>query len=120
MSYEPTETELKQLIEQWSAKLPITELIALCASADIPAGPVWDLKQAAESGHALARGIFSHVSHPTFGTLRYPPQPARFSAVEPAPPQREPLLGEHTREVLRERLGLGATELDELGREGAI
>ena len=100
--------------------LPVEDLIAQCGKADIPAGPVWDLKQAAGSEHANARSLFSRVAHPAFGTLNYPPQPARFSALAAPTPAREPLLGEHTREVLRERLALADAELDQLARDGAI
>jgi len=114
------EAELKALIEQWSTGLPVEDLIAQCGKADIPAGPVWDLKQAAGSEHANARSLFSRVAHPAFGTLNYPPQPARFSALAAPTPAREPLLGEHTREVLRERLALADAELDQLARDGAI
>jgi len=98
---------LKELIEQWSAGLTTEECVASCAKADIPAGPVWDLKQAATSEHAMARTLVNHAPHPAFGTQN-------------DVAQREPLLGEHTREVLRDRLGIREDELDSLRREGAI
>jgi CoA:oxalate CoA-transferase len=114
------EPELKRLIEQWSSRLSVEELLTRCAKADIPAGPVWNLKQAAQSEHAVARALFHRVAHPAFGALEYPPQPARFSGLDGAAAAREPLLGEHTRELLREHLGLGDAELDELARDKAI
>ena len=114
------QTELKALIERWSSSLSVQELLTRCGQADIPAGPVWDLKQAAESEHSIARRLFSRVAHPQFGELQYPPQPARFSGTDSVAAAREPSLGEHTRAVLRDRLGLSDTDLDELARDSAI
>jgi CoA:oxalate CoA-transferase len=114
------QAELKALIEHWSGRLSVQELLVECANADIPAGPVWDLKQAAGSEHSIARQLLKRVPHPAFGTLQYPPQPARFSGTDSAAAAREPSLGEHTRTVLRDRLGLSDAELDELARDSAI
>ncbi|MGB7543234.1 MAG: hypothetical protein WBM28_14620 [Burkholderiales bacterium] len=46
-------------------------------------------------------------------------QPARFSLQREAAPSCEPLLGEHTAEVLR-GLGIDGQELEALERDGAI
>src|SRR5439155_2070714 len=108
------EQVLKDEIESWSRELSLEECVAACAQAEIPAGPVWDLQQAARSEHASSRGLLSRVPHPAFGTLELASQPARFSSGPQAAPAREPLLGEHTREVLRERLGLSDAEIEGL------
>jgi CoA:oxalate CoA-transferase len=111
---------LKAQIEGWSCRLGVDECVAACAQADIPAGPVWDLKQAARSAHATARGLLTPVPHPVFGTLELVAQPARFSSSGKASAGREPLLGEHTAEVLRQHLGLDEGDLEALRRDGAL
>ena len=113
------EPELKAFIEKWTAILSIDECVATLGKADIPAGPVWDLQQAARSEHALARRLLNRVAHPVIGELELVSQPARFSPQGEAAPSREPLLGEHTAEVLR-GLGVDEQELEALRREGAI
>ena len=112
------EPQLKPAIEVWTGMHTVQECVAICSAADIPAGPVWDLQQAATSEHALARGLVNEIKHPVFGSIGMIGQPARFSAAAPAP-SREPRLGEHTAEVLRS-LGVQESELDALKRDGAV
>jgi crotonobetainyl-CoA:carnitine CoA-transferase CaiB-like acyl-CoA transferase len=42
------------------------------------------------------------VDHPSLGRLRMPGPPVKMSETPPRVSRRAPLLGEHTREVLRE------------------
>jgi CoA:oxalate CoA-transferase len=111
---------LKQRIESWTAGLTADEVVSACQAQGIPAGPVWDLKQAFESAQAKARNAVTAIPHHAFGTLALARQPAKFSAHEPVDAAREPLLGEHTDEVLRGLLGLDAQEIGALRAAGAI
>jgi CoA:oxalate CoA-transferase len=113
------EAELKAAIERWSGVLPLEQCVAACGRADIPAGPVWDLKQATASEHSIARAVLEPVAHPVFGQLGMVAQPARFSSQGRSPAMREPLLGEHTAEVLQ-GLGVNQQALDAMKRDGAI
>ena len=114
------EAALRAAIEAWSGALEAEEVVARCHAAQIPAGPVWDLAQAAASAQAAARGLLHSVPHPAFGELKLAPQPAKFSRSARAEPTREPALGEHTGEVLEELLGLNAEEIEALRSAGAI
>jgi CoA:oxalate CoA-transferase len=113
------EAELKAIIEAWSRPLATEAAVAACHAAEIPAGPVWDLAQAAGSDQSAARALLERVAHPAFGALDLVRQPAKFAGAGAPAPLREPRLGEHTDEVLA-RLGLGADELARLRAEGAI
>ena len=114
------ETALRAAIEAWSAALDVDEVVARCHAAEIPAGPVWDLAQAVGSAQTAARGLLRSVAHPVFGELKLAPQPAKFSRSANAEPVREPLLGEHTAEILSTLLGLDEAEMEVLRREGAL
>jgi crotonobetainyl-CoA:carnitine CoA-transferase CaiB-like acyl-CoA transferase len=66
-----------------------------------------------------ARGYFVAVEHPELGRqFLYPGAPYQFSATPWRLYRRPPLLGEHTREVLTEELGIGGEELEILHAEG--
>jgi crotonobetainyl-CoA:carnitine CoA-transferase CaiB-like acyl-CoA transferase len=65
------------------------------------------------------RGIMQTMKHPTAGPFKMPGWPVRFGGrtpeVKPAP-----LLGQHTKEVLGDWLGLGADEIEQLGKDGVV
>jgi formyl-CoA transferase len=71
-------------------------------AAGIPCGPINDYAEALADPHILARGMVVDVDHPTLGRVRTLGAPVKMSATPPAARGRAPLLGEHTREVLRE------------------
>lgn len=114
------ESALRAAIEAWSGTLDVDDVVARCHAAELPAGPVWDLAQAAGSAQAAARGLLRSVPHPVFGDLTVVPQPAKFSRSPAVAPVREPSLGEHTGEILEGLLGLTREEVEALRSAGAI
>ena len=114
------EAALRAEIEAWTQKLTVADAVARCHAAEVPAGPVWDLAQAAASAQTTERGLLHSVTHPAFGELPVAMQPARFRNAAPVEPVREPLLGEHTAQVLQDLLGMSAAERDALRRSGAL
>jgi crotonobetainyl-CoA:carnitine CoA-transferase CaiB-like acyl-CoA transferase len=58
--------------------------------------------------------------HPTLGPGRYVGNPIHLSGARRGSLRPPPLLGEHTDEVLRERLALAPGAIDELRRAGVI
>jgi 2-methylfumaryl-CoA isomerase len=67
-----------------------------------------------------ANPMFADIEQPGIGTYLMPGSPLDFAAVERAAPERAPLLGEHTDEVLSELLGLSGTEIGRLHDAGVI
>jgi crotonobetainyl-CoA:carnitine CoA-transferase CaiB-like acyl-CoA transferase len=67
-----------------------------------------------------ARGGFVPQDRPGVGVKHYPNQPYTFRNAPAPPTRRTPLLGEHTAEVLRERLDLNDDELAALERDDVI
>jgi CoA:oxalate CoA-transferase len=112
--------DLKEAIESWTRNQATADAVRLLQAHGIPAGPVWDLKNAYGSQQAGLRGVLAPVAHAEIASLAMAPQPAKFSAAANVPPVREPRLGEHTDKVLGELLGLGADELDSLRAAGAL
>ena len=112
--------ELRDAIEAWTRGRSTDEAVAALRARDIPAGPVWDLAQAVGSDQAAARELVREVPHPAFGSLGVLPQPAKFQREPAGTVTREPLLGEHTGEVLGTLLGLGAAEIERLRADGVV
>jgi crotonobetainyl-CoA:carnitine CoA-transferase CaiB-like acyl-CoA transferase len=80
------------------------EWMAVLDEYDIPASPVNDLPAVFSDPQVLARGLVQTYDHPTLGPIRYTPSPMQFSAWD-RPNATAPMLGQHSRAVLRERLG---------------
>ncbi len=74
-----------------------------------------------ESPHLKARGYWQELYHPEFNrNLTYPGFYFLSDKTSHMPRYRAPLLGEHNLEVYRDKLGLSATEIDQLKREAVI
>jgi len=64
--------------------------------------------------------MFDEVEQPEIGTYLMPGSPLAFSSAERLPPERAPLLGENTDEILAGVLGLGEHEIGRLHDEGVV
>jgi crotonobetainyl-CoA:carnitine CoA-transferase CaiB-like acyl-CoA transferase len=67
-----------------------------------------------------ARGAIVEREHPTGGKVKMVGVPIAMSDTPGEVRRAAPRLGEHTDEVLRERLGLPPAEIDRLRRAGAL
>ena len=81
---------------------PSAHWLTLFDAAGVPAGPVNLVSQALADPQVRARGMVVEAPHPVAGTARSLGLPIKFSAAPVPAASRAPLLGEHTREVLRE------------------
>jgi formyl-CoA transferase/CoA:oxalate CoA-transferase len=86
----------------------------------IPVGKVNTLAEAVAHPQAAARGSLVDIEHPSVGKARVVGVPARLSATPGSVRTPSPRLGEHTDEVLRDLLGLGAPEIGALRAAKAI
>jgi crotonobetainyl-CoA:carnitine CoA-transferase CaiB-like acyl-CoA transferase len=86
----------------------------------VPCGPINNLKQVFDDMHVQARGMRVEIPHPRVGSLPVLANPARLSATPASYDRPPPQLGEHTREVLSEVLGLSAQDIESLAQAGII
>lgn len=86
--------------------------------ADIPAQRVNDLDDILADPHLKATGYFTEHEHPTEGRIRTTAVPSEWSRSQPGYRRHAPLLGEHTREVLREA-GFDEAQIAALIESGA-
>ena len=86
---------------------------------DVPHTSFTKLTEVAEQPHLKAVELFQEVDHPTEGKIRQARPPARFSASPAGVHRPAPVLGEHTREVLREA-GYAPAEIDSLIANKAV
>jgi len=95
------------------------EWLAAFDAAGVPAGSVHNLGEALTHPQTLARGMVVDLVHPEAGATRALGCPLHFSATPARVDRPAPLLGEHTREVLRE-CGYSAAEVESFIAEGVV
>jgi formyl-CoA transferase len=94
--------------------------ITLLEAAGVPCGPINNLQEVFENEQVIARGIEMHVPHPTAGTMKLVASPMRLSKTPVEVRMPPPLLGQHTDEVLRNELGMSASQINELYQRGIV
>jgi crotonobetainyl-CoA:carnitine CoA-transferase CaiB-like acyl-CoA transferase len=95
------------------------EWIALFDTAGVPVGPVHSIAEAIEHPQTQARGMVLELDHPQAGRTRALGNPLHFSATPGGTTRPAPVLGQDTREVLRES-GYSDAEIDAFAAEGVI
>ena len=95
------------------------EWIAAFDAAGVPVGPVHTIGEALAHPQTIARGMVVDLVHPQAGATRALGCPIHFSKTQTRITRPAPLLGEHTREVLREH-GYADAEIDALIAAGAV
>jgi CoA:oxalate CoA-transferase len=114
------EPELRAIIESWTARRPVAEIVEILSAATVPASPIWSVEQAATSSQAAFRHLIAAMHHPIAGDIRVLEQPAHFSGIERGKIGRPPQLGEHTASVLSDVLGYGADKIAALRADNVV
>ena len=111
--------EVFDAIESWTMTKTKFEVMQICNPLDIPVGPILSMKEISEEESLRETGTIVEIDHPERGTYLSVGCPVKLSA-SPAEVKRSPLLGEHTKEILRSELGYTDNELDEILESGAV
>jgi len=83
-------------------------------AAGVPCGPINHIDAVFADPQVQARGMRVDMAHPVAGTVSLVANPLRLSQTPVSYRLAPPTLGAHTREVLKDRLGLGDTDIDAL------
>jgi crotonobetainyl-CoA:carnitine CoA-transferase CaiB-like acyl-CoA transferase len=95
------------------------EWIVAFDAAGVPVGPVHTIGEALGHPQTLARDMVVDLVHPQAGLTKALGCPVHFSATPTAITRPAPLLGEHTREVLRE-YGYADADIDGFVAAGIV
>jgi len=86
----------------------------------VPCAPINTIAQVFADPQVRHRGLKFEMPHPAAGTVPLVANPIRFSETPIEPSLPPPLLGQHTREILRGLLGFDDTAVDRLAASGVI
>jgi crotonobetainyl-CoA:carnitine CoA-transferase CaiB-like acyl-CoA transferase len=99
---------------------PYEEWEAIMMRGGVPVGAINTIDRVVDHPQVVARGALVECDHPVAGTVRVVGPPVRLSETPADIRMPAPLLGQHTDEVLRERLALDDREISRLRAVGAI
>lgn len=95
------------------------EWLELLRAADIWCGPVYGYADLVEDEQIKHNGTFVEYEHPTEGHVKTPGFPIRFSKTPSTVDRGAPIVGQHSRDVLREA-GYDDAAIAELLAKGAV
>jgi crotonobetainyl-CoA:carnitine CoA-transferase CaiB-like acyl-CoA transferase len=98
-------------LENWMAKMK---------KANIPVGYLRTVEEGFNAPEVRDRGRLSRIPHPTAGAVPNIETPLNMSLTPTVDPVAAPLLGQHTKEVLRRTLGYDDRRIAELAEAGAF
>jgi formyl-CoA transferase len=111
---------LDALIAEWTRGRTLDEAMVVLDAADVPAGPVYSVKDIAEDPQYQAREMLVDLPDARLGHLLMPGIVPKLSATPGAVRTAGPDLGEHTLGVLGSLLGLDAEALAALREHKVI
>jgi crotonobetainyl-CoA:carnitine CoA-transferase CaiB-like acyl-CoA transferase len=94
--------------------------MAKMKKANIPVGYLRTVEQGFNAPEARERHRLSQIPHPTAGSVPNIETPLNMSLTPVIDPVAAPLLGEHTKDVLRKTLGYDDERLARLAEAGAF
>lgn len=89
-------------------------------AAGVPCGLVRTVGEAIRSSEARDHRLVTRIPHPVIEWIPNLRLPIRYDETPIADPVAAPMVGQHTREVLRDVLNLSEPELDALSSQGAF
>jgi crotonobetainyl-CoA:carnitine CoA-transferase CaiB-like acyl-CoA transferase len=99
---------------------PVAAWLAALEGAGIPCGRVRTVAEALDNPQVQARGLLLDIEHATIGAGRYVGSPIHLTGAGRGSTLPPPLLGQHTDDVLRERLGMAPADVMALRRDGVV
>ena len=119
-SRKANEPALDQIIGEWCAQQKAEEIADRLGALGVAASPVktyYELYSLPDPDFRES-GFVTQIDHPEAGLTWLPGRPWRFSAAPATPIRPSPCVGQHSREVLVDELGITDTEYVALVEDG--
>ena len=112
--------EVYAMLSEWVAARTYEEVQQALNKARVPAAPVLNIAEIVQHEQYLAREAVVPVDCGDLGSLLMAGVFPKLSATPGKIRSAGPRVGEHTREILREIVGLSTQEIEQLARDGVI
>jgi crotonobetainyl-CoA:carnitine CoA-transferase CaiB-like acyl-CoA transferase len=112
--------EIDERLAAWTSPRSAREVMETLQARGVPAGMVQNPKQQLEDPHLAARGYHRPIEQPGIGRLVLEGPAFHGSALPEPIVAPAPALGQHTREVCAELLGMATGEIERLIADGVL
>ncbi|MDQ0219452.1 CoA transferase [Peribacillus cavernae] len=112
--------ELLRLVEEQLIKYPISYWLKKLNEYSVPCAPINSLGDVVKDPHVLARNMIRTIQHPVAGDVKIVGVPWQLESSSNEVYLPPPLLGQHTAEILKEKLLMSDIEFSELVDTGVV
>ncbi len=112
-------SELVPLLNELFSKRPVSHWLEVLSKEKIPCGPIYTIPEVFADPHVRERSMVWETPH-LGDVLKLVASPLKFKNYRVSLKSPPPTLGQHTDEVLKELLGMGADEVEALRSEGVV
>ncbi|WP_066307309.1 CaiB/BaiF CoA-transferase family protein [Bacillus sp. FJAT-29814] len=111
---------LDGLIEEWAKSLPFEAVKESLDKAGVPAGSIYSVEDIVNDPHYQARKMIQEVAVDGLGMLKMPGVVPKMSETPGEIEWAGPELGQHTSDILGDKLGLTEEQMNDLKAKGVI
>lgn len=111
---------IREIIETWLADKTRAQAETLLDEQGVPSGPVFTAEDVFNDPHIAARNMLVSVDDPVAGSRKFARSPLHLSSSPEIPTEPAPQLGGHTAEILKNILGYGEKEINQLQEQNVI
>ncbi len=108
------------IVTEWVGSQSRDDVLQKCLDEEVPVGKVNSIADIFEDEHFIARGNLAHFDEPGLGDVVVPGVVPTLSATPGRITNLGPALGNATADVLRELLGISASEIQRLRQQKII
>ena len=112
--------EVDRGVSAWTETHSAVQVTEKLQAAGVPAGVVQSAIDALADTHLQARGFFENVEQRGLGKVTLEGNCFRCDTMPARPASAAPLLGEHTRAICRQRLGLNDAAIEQMLADGVL
>ena len=112
--------EIDERIATWTQKLAPYDVMSKLQAAGIPAGVVQTSQELLNDPVYAHRHFYRYYDHPEMGHIPYAGHQYKIDGYDNGPRGPAPCLGEHSFNILTERLGLSDEEVAEAYASGVV
>jgi crotonobetainyl-CoA:carnitine CoA-transferase CaiB-like acyl-CoA transferase len=112
--------ELIAAMNEFTVQRTTAEWIAALEAVGVPCGPINNIEQVFADPQVRSRGLRQEIGSGAAGPIPLVANPIRLSETPVQYRSAPPALGQHTREVLRDVLGLSDADVDRLQSAGVV